>query len=95
MGYVWDETAPFPDYMLKLGHDLWPSIDISPVMMAKILTDNGQVLHRSTYRLLTPDEIYDKVGSYAWEQFMARVYEKLGSQVQPRELEDKWIEDTP
>ena len=63
-------------------------------MMAKILTENGQVLHRSTYRLLTPDELLDKDGSDAQDQFMTRVYEWLGSQVLPRELDDIRLENT-
>ena len=46
-----DETAPFPDDVLKLGHYLGPSIDVGPAMTAKILMENSQVLHRSTYQL--------------------------------------------
>ena len=69
----WDETAPFPDYMVKLGIYLGTRIDVGPAMTAKILTQNGQVHYRSTYRPLTPDKIADKNGSDAWEQFMARV----------------------
>ena len=60
-----DETAPFPDDVLKLDHYLGPSIDVGPAMTMKILTENGQVLHRSTYQPLTPDELLDKDGSYA------------------------------
>ena len=41
-----DETAPFPDDVLKLGHYLGPGIDVDPVMTTKILMKNGQVLHR-------------------------------------------------
>ena len=67
--------------MLKLGHYFGPSIDVSPAMMAKILTENGQVLHTSMYRLLTPDMLLDEDGSDAQEQFMARVYERLESWV--------------
>ena len=70
--------------MLKLGHYLGPSIDISLAMMAKILTENRQVLHRS-----------DKDGSDAQEQFMGRVYERVGSWVLPRELEGIGLENTP
>ena len=81
--------------MLKLGHYLGPSIDVGPAMTMKILTENGQVLHRSTYRPLTPDELLDRDGSDAQEQFMARVHERLGSCVLPRELEDLGLEDTP
>ena len=90
----WDETVPFPDDEVKLGCYLGPSIDIGPAMTAKILTQNGQVLHRSPYRLLTPDELLDKDGSDAWERFMAWVYERLGSWVPTRELEDIGLEYT-
>ena len=55
----WDETVLFTDDVLKLGHYLGPSIDIDPAMIAKNLTENGQVLHRSIYKLLTPDELLD------------------------------------
>ena len=59
---------------------------MDPAVMAKILTQNGHVLHRSTYRLLTPNEIAGNNRSDAQEQLMARVYEKLGYQFLPREL---------
>ena len=60
-----DETAPFPDDLLKLGHYLGPSIDFGSAMTTKILTENRQVLHKSTYRPLTPDELLDKARSDA------------------------------
>ena len=81
--------------MLKLGHYLEPSIDVCPAMTAKILTENGQVLHRSKYQSLTPDELLDKEWSNAHEQFMSRVYERLVSGVLQRELEKLGLEDTP
>ena len=62
--------------MLKLGHYLVFSIDIVPVMTANILPENGQVLHRSTYRPLIPEKLLDTDGLDAQEQFMARVYER-------------------
>ena len=52
---------------------LGPSIDVGVAMTAKILTENGQVLHRSTHRLLAPDVLLENDGSDAQEQFMARV----------------------
>ena len=91
----WDKTALFPDDMLKLGHYLGPSIDIGLAMTTKILMEDGQVLHRSTYRLLTPDKLLDKDGSDAWDQFMARGYEKFGPQVLLRVLEYIGLENTP
>ena len=57
-----DETALFPDDLLKLGCYLGPSIDVGPAMTAKILMENGQVLHRSTCRSLTSHELLDKDG---------------------------------
>ena len=45
-----------------------PSIDVNPAMDAKILMESGQVLHRSTYRPLTQDDLLDKDGSDAQEQ---------------------------
>ena len=54
-----DESALFPDDALKLGNYLCPSIDIGPAVTAKVLTENGQVLHRSTYWSLTPEELLD------------------------------------
>ena len=89
-----DKTFPFPDDVQKFGHYLGASIDVSPAMTDKIFIQNWQVLYWSTYRLLTPNETSDKDGSDAWEKFMARVHEKLGSQVLPRELEDIELENT-
>ena len=63
-------------------------------MIALILMQNGQVLHRLTCWLLILDDIIDKDWSDAWEQFIARVYVKLGSWVQPIELEDIGLENT-
>ena len=74
-----DENVPLPDNLMKLGHYLGPGINVGPAMTAKILTENEQVLHRSTYRPLTPDELLDKDGPKAQEQFMTRVYERMES----------------
>ena len=46
------------------------------------------------YLLLTPDELLDRGRSDAQDQFMFRVYDKLGSCVLPRELEDLGVEYT-
>ena len=95
VGNVLRQNCPIPDDVLKLSRYLGHSIDIGPAMTAKILTENGQVLHRSTYRLLTPDELLDKDRPEAREQFMVGVYDRLGSHVLSRELEDIGLENTP
>ena len=43
---------------------------------------------------MTPDKIADKDRLEAREQLIARAHEKLASQVLPRELQDKWLENT-
>ena len=65
------------------------SIDIGPTITTKILTENGQVLHRSIYRPLTLDEISDKDGSDAYEQLMARVSSPI------KRVEVMGLENTP
>ena len=57
-----DETSLLPNDFQILGCFLVFSIYVDPAMTAKIFTQNGQVLHRSSYRPLTSDEIEDKDG---------------------------------
>ena len=60
------------------------SINVGPAMMAKIIIENSQVLH-GAYRPLTPDESADKEGQVAQRQLEKRDYDRLGSQVLPRD----------
>ena len=85
----------FPHDVLKLGYYLGPSIDVGSAMTIKIFTKLEQVLHKSTYQPLTPDELLDKDGSDACEQFISRFYERLGSHILPIELEDIGLESIP
>ena len=62
------KTAPFPDDMLKLGYYLGLNTDVIPAMTAKILMENVQVLHRSTYRPMTPDELLEKDENSSWPE---------------------------
>ncbi len=54
-------TVSFPEDLLVLGKYLGLSIDIGPVTTTKILIPTGKVVHPSTYRPLTPEEIADPV----------------------------------
>ena len=72
--------------MLKLDHYLGPNIDIGQAMTAKILTENGQVLHRSTYRPLSPDELLERDGSDVWEEFIAKAMNGWG----PESYQESW-----
>ena len=50
--YEWvkfrDSAVQFPEDSLVLGRYLGPSIDVGPALTAKILKQNGEVVHRST-----------------------------------------------
>ena len=61
-----------------LGHYLGPSFDVRPVMTAKILLDNGQYIHSSTYRYLTQDEKICPKEIKLREQFDKSIEDKLG-----------------
>jgi hypothetical protein len=54
-----DTTVAFPGSKLVLGRYLGPSTNIGPAMTAKILKKTGHVVHRSTFRALTDDELQD------------------------------------
>jgi hypothetical protein len=64
-------AAPFPQDKMVLGRYLGPSVDIGSAMTAKILKANGQVIHMSAYRSLTPGEVAQT------EEEITTVVEKL------------------
>ena len=51
-----DETVLYPNDHFRLGRYLGLSIDIFPPLMAEIIKENGQVLHRFTCRAQTQEE---------------------------------------
>ena len=57
--YFRDTYVTLPGDNLVLGRYCSPSIDFGPALTTKILINNGQQVHRSTYRALTPDELLD------------------------------------
>ena len=94
--YEWckfrDVAAPFPEDKQVLGRYLGPSIDIGPAMTAKILKTNGQVIHSSTYRPLTPDEMALPDEVKAREVFDEKVGEILGTEMEIGDIEDDEVE---
>ena len=63
-----------------LARYLGPSFDIGPAMTAKLLKENGQYIHRSTYRGLTEDEIKDPLEIKARELFDIAINDRLGAE---------------
>ena len=88
--YEWvkfrDQVAAFPDAKLELGRYLGPSIDVGPAMTCAILKKNGEVVHRSTVRSITPDEKDDPEEVADRQAFDVSVKEKLGPELKPEEM---------
>eukprot|EP00957_Ditylum_brightwellii_P170395 12970425-Ditylum_brightwellii.AAC.1 len=55
--YFRDTTIAFPDDKEVLGRYLGPSFDVGPAVCTKFLKESSRVLHRTTYRPLTKDEL--------------------------------------
>jgi len=81
-----DTTVAYPDSKLVLGRYLGPSTDVGPAMTAKILKDNGQVVHRTTLRNLTEDEINSSEHSKLRAEYDARIMERLGESARPTDF---------
>jgi len=80
--YEWvrfyDSVARFPDPKEVYGRWLGPSADVGPVMCAKILKKNGQVVVVSTYRAITEDEKNDPAHRAERDAFDEAIAKKLG-----------------
>jgi hypothetical protein len=87
-----DVAAPFPQDKQVLGRYLGPSVDIGPAMTAKLLKSNGQVIHTSTYRSLTPDELLSVEESKARDEFDKKIAIKLGPAAEPGDIDDDEVE---
>ena len=66
---------------LLLGRYCGPSIGIGHALTANILRNNGQQVHRSTYRALKPDELVKPYKIKARDKFETAIGEKLGPAV--------------
>ncbi len=63
-------TFSFPEDALVLRKYLGSSIDIGPVMTAKILTPMGKVVYCSTYRKITLKKFSDPVEQNNMKAFL-------------------------
>ena len=89
--YYWDSKAQYPESKEKLGRWLSPSIDIGPAMTAKVLKPNGQLLHVSTYRPLSDDEMQDPGEKRKRDQYDSMLRKKLGKPLSVADLEELGI----
>ena len=67
-----------PGDKLVIGRYCGPNIAVGTSLNAKVLRNNGQQVHRSTYRALTPDELLNPDEIKACDEFDTATREKLG-----------------
>ena len=68
----------FPGEKLFLGSYCGPIIDVGLALTDMILRKNGQQIHRSTYRTLSPDELVNPDDIKDRDEFYTAIGEKLG-----------------
>jgi hypothetical protein len=92
--YEWvkfsDTAAKFPVSNIQLGRDLSSAIDIGPVMARNILKKNGSVMHRTSVRPLTPDEIQSPTEKKEREEFDIAIEKNFGAS-----MDNNYFKDDP
>jgi hypothetical protein len=83
----WDNYAMYPDAKEQLGRWLGPSIDTGPAMTAKVLKSNGQLLHLSSYRKLTEEEMANPIELKERDEWDRQLTKKLGGPVTDADLQ--------
>jgi hypothetical protein len=83
-------ATSFLEDKLVLGRWLGPSIDVGPAMTGKILKNNGNTCHVSTYRPLTKEEYQDPVKIQQMKQFTIDIHEALGPAATKSDFEDEF-----
>ena len=74
---------------LVLGRYCGPSIDVGPALTSNILKNNGQQVHRSRYRALTPDELVNPDDIKACDEFDIAIKENLGPAASAKDFESE------
>jgi len=82
----YDSDAAYPKPKEQLGRWLGPAVDIGAAMTSKILKENGQVLYRSTYRALNPEELESLEHKRLRDAFDLSIAEKIGGPTMEGEL---------
>ena len=88
-----DTTIAFPDDKEVLGKYLGPSFDIGPAMCAKFLKENGEVVHRSTYRPLTKDELESPKIKDDMTRFNQAINDRHGEGITYEDTKDPILKD--
>ena len=82
----WDETISFHGDREVLRRYLGPAIGVGPALTARILKRNGRIVHRSTYRHLTPEEEQSEDEKKERSEFDNQVKERLGNELTKEDI---------
>ena len=72
-----------------------PEIDVVPEMTAKIMTVNGELVHRSEYCGLKEDKRSNQTHKLLWKDFDSNIRDKFGPAISPDYFPGVNLEDTP
>ena len=97
--YQWvlyyDELASYPDDKQKLARWLGPSFDVGSAMTAKLLKENGNYAHRSTYRALTADELLNPDMKKRMDAFDQNIVSVMGELAEGKDFPEELDVETP
>jgi hypothetical protein len=79
--YYNEQTAPFPEPKMTLWRYLGPTDPAGSVLTAKILTMNGDVIRRNTFRQLERKEFDIDECKTAQKQFEEKIQKRLGEPI--------------
>ena len=91
--FFFDGTTGFPDDKEVLGRSLGPALDVGPAMCMKFLKENGEVVHRSTYRRLTEDEMNDPTLKEQMNRFDESISRRHGAGITYEDVDELGIRD--
>eukprot|EP00985_Skeletonema_marinoi_P035280 scaffold46130_cov504-Skeletonema_marinoi.AAC.1 len=90
-----DTAVTYPEDNEVLGRWLGPAIDVGPAMTAKILKSNGEVVYRTTFRALTPEEVEDETHQTMRQLFDARIQGTIGNPACDEDFDNIPDSETP
>jgi hypothetical protein len=94
--YEWvkwfDEKARFPTEQEVYARYLGPSRAVGSLMTAKLLNEKGNILHRSSFRPFTKDEIDDPKERKKRDDFDRTINDVLGPNMTPDDIPE---DETP
>ena len=90
-----NDPIAFPNENPVLGCYLEPATDVGLALTAKILKANGEVVHQSMYRALTPEEVENATHVCQRIEFDVSIMDCYGPRSSPGDFPDLDIYNLP